>query len=259
MKRLALTIAMVTLPVMAVAAPAAKLFEHGKFEEAYRKFQHSAEKQPDHWALQYNLGTAAYRAGKAEEAVKALEKALSAPDRGLQARAFYNLGNTHYRIGEIVEKQGPQQALPVYERALKDYENALAITPDDEDAQFNRDLVKKKIEELKKQQEEQQQQQQQPQDQNQQSKNEDQQPQPQPQDNEKKEDQQKHEEQQAQEQQHQQPQQQAQDNQQKEQQQMEKIRVEAMLDDLRDEERNWNFFPELQMENKDTRGVVKDW
>ena len=39
-----------------------------------------------------------------------------------------------------------------------------------------------------------------------------------------------------------------------------KMQATAMLDDLREDERNWNFFPEVQMKDlKDSGEPAKDW
>ena len=113
------------------------------------------------WPGQYNAGVTAYRSNDFSSASTTFEQATASPDRALQERAFYNLGNTAYRLGEA----DPTRAQPSWERALKSYEAALAINPQDEDARFNYEFVKKKLEELKKQQEQQQKEQNQKQDQ----------------------------------------------------------------------------------------------
>jgi Ca-activated chloride channel family protein len=268
------------------ADKAARLFEQGKFDEALKWYQKTAEAEPDNWPLQYNLGAAAYKAGRPDEAAKAFEKALASPDHELQAKAHYNMGNAYYRLGEAAEQQGPQQALPYFEKSLGSYKNALTMTPDDQDASYNRDLVEKKIEELKKQQEQQQQQQQQNQDkqdnkdqkdkkqqdqENQQNQNQQQQqanqnqnpkqnPQkPEPKQEEKQPDQAaQHDQQKKDEQAKQQPQpssaQAGQTN------NFDKMQASILLDNLRENEKTWNFFPEAQMKDlKDAGPPAKDW
>jgi Ca-activated chloride channel homolog len=251
---------LIASPVMADTA--SRLYTKGKYDESLQRYQNAAKEQPENWPLLYNLGAAAYKAGKADEAAQAFERATASPDRLLQAKAFYNLGNAHYRLGEVAEPKGPEQAMPVFEKALKGYEGALALDPKDDDAKFNAALVKKKLEELKKKQEEQQQQQQQKQDQD---KKDQQQKQDQ-----QKQDQQKQEEQQKKEEQEKQQQQQEKKDQQKPEQQpqpqpaeakdnLDKKQAEAMLDNLREEEKNWNFFPELQMKAGQDTDPSKDW
>ncbi len=102
----------------------------------------------------YNAGTSAYREGDFARAEEALGHSLgSTDDLSLQQRGYYNLGNTRYRLGQQTREQDPQATIAKWEEAVKSYEDALALNPEDEDAQFNRDLVKRKLEELKRQQE----------------------------------------------------------------------------------------------------------
>jgi Ca-activated chloride channel family protein len=200
--------------------------------------------------VQYNTGVTAYHSNDFTEAATAFEQATASPERALQQRAYYNLGNTSYRLGAA----DPTKAQPLWERAVKNYESALALDPKDEDAKFNRDFVKKKIEELKKQQEQQQNQN------NQGNKNQDQ----------KNQEQQKNEQQQKQDQQPNQQQSNPEPSEPKQQQEqqpqqaqagnLDKQQAKALLDNLREDERNWNFFPEVQMKDlKDAPGPVKDW
>jgi Ca-activated chloride channel family protein len=257
----------------ASADTASHLYEQGKYQESYERFKKAAEHQKNNWPLFYDLGAAAYKAGQLGDAAEAFEKAMASPDPLLQAKSLYNLGNTYYRIGEAAEKEAPQKAMPVYEQALKTFENAIAADPKDEDAKFNRDAVKKKLEELKKKQ--QQQQQKQDQQKDPQKKDQDE-------DKEKQDQNQQQQNQQQQSQKNDQKQDQQQQNQQKKDQQqgqqgkdqkpqeqpssagqtnnLEKMQAQILLDNLREEERNWNFFPELQVKDlKDAGAPAKDW
>jgi Ca-activated chloride channel family protein len=258
----------------------------------------------------YNQGVYGYQTNDYQSAVQDFEQATAAKDRNLQERALYNLGNTFYRMGQATESQSLDKAMPIYQRSLKSYEDTLGLNPQDPDAKFNRDVVKKKIEELKKKQEQQKQQQQQQQGNQQKDQQQGQsgQQQQQQQGGQQKQDQQKQDQQQSGQAQNQPPpeqpskspeqqqkdqqqqarQQQSQQQQKNDQQQkqdqgqgqspkpddqqspgeaqpgdegnFDKQRAAALLDNLREDERNWNFFPELQMkDSKDTNAPVKDW
>ena len=100
----------------------------------------------------YNDGTQAYAVGEFEEAVELLKESLATPDLGIQAKAYYNLGNSLYRIGQGTLQEEPKKTIEIWEKSIKAYEDALALDAADEDAQFNRDLVQRKLDELKKQQ-----------------------------------------------------------------------------------------------------------
>jgi Ca-activated chloride channel homolog len=239
------------------------------------------------WPRVYNDGVTAYHSNDFARAATLFESATASSDRTLEERALYNLGNTTYRLGEAKTPQAQQ----LWQRAVKSYESALALDPHDADAKFNHDFVEKKLEELKKQQQQQQQNQQNQQDKKQDQKKDDQQQkqeqqqqnsQGQPQKPEDKQSEQQKQQAEQQKEQEQQKQDQAQkDDQQKQQAQQqkesspeqqqpqpqsgqpendEKRQAAALLDNLREDERNWNFFPEVQMKDlKDSGEPAKDW
>lgn len=106
---------------------------------------------------EYNSGTAAYRAGRFPQAAQAFEQSIKRapsidPQRlGDQEDAYYNLGNTLYRAGQKTEQSAPQETLQKWTEAVKAYETALQLRADDADSKYNRDLVKRKIEALRQQ------------------------------------------------------------------------------------------------------------
>lgn len=142
--------------VSASPAQARKSFDAGDYRAALEEYQRLLKERPDP-RLHYNAGAAAYRAEDYETAVNQFNEALRTPDLDLQRDAYYNRANTRYRQGEKVTELADKQQM--WESSLNDYERALKLRPEDQDAKFNRDLVQRKLEELKKQQEQQQQQQ----------------------------------------------------------------------------------------------------
>jgi Ca-activated chloride channel family protein len=102
--------------------------------------------------VSYNRGTEAYRRGEFADAVSTLRDALRTPDISLQQRTYYNLGNALYRMGQASLKKEPKQTIQQWQQSIKAYEDALALSDDDSDARYNRDLVKKKLEQLQQQQ-----------------------------------------------------------------------------------------------------------
>ena len=103
----------------------------------------------------YNEGTTAYTAGDFPKAAERLKTSLNTPDLKLQNLAYYNLGNTLYRIGQAAQSKTPDETIKSWEEAIKAYGDALALNATDADARFNLELVKRKLDELKKQQEKQ--------------------------------------------------------------------------------------------------------
>jgi Ca-activated chloride channel family protein len=216
------------------------------------------------WPVGYNDGVTAYRSNDFTSATAAFEQATASPDRTLQQRAHYNLGNAAYRLGEA----DPTKAQSLWERAVKNYETALALDSKDEDAKFNHDFVKKKLEELKKQEQQQQDKQNQQDQKNQQDKQQEQNKDNQQQQQQEKKQDQPQSQEQKQDKQQQQPQPQNQQKpeeskpqeQQAQPQQLDRQEAKALLDNLREDERNWNFFPEVQMKDlKDLGEPAKDW
>ena len=114
----------------------------------------------------YNNATEDYRNGDYQSAVDGLTRSVqnTTNDLALQQSSYYNLGNSHYRIGEQALASNPGETLKSWQASVKAYEDALALNADDQDAAFNRDLVRRKLEELQQQQQQQQQQNQQAQD-----------------------------------------------------------------------------------------------
>ena len=125
--------------------------------------------------LTYNDGVHAYQRGDLEAATAAFKATVEhTTELSLQSRAYYNLGNAIFKTGaaKLGEQGDPAVVIAEWERSLEAFDGALALAPADEDAKFNRDLVQKKIEELKQQPP--QQQEQQPPQQQEQQQNQDQ-------------------------------------------------------------------------------------
>jgi Ca-activated chloride channel family protein len=114
------------------------------------EYEDRLKKNPNDPRLYYNRGTFAYEMQDYETAATNLQSAVTAPDLKLQQRASYNLGNTLYRQGE--QAAAVDQKIAAWEKAVQSFENATHLDPQDADAKFNLELVKKKLEELKKQQ-----------------------------------------------------------------------------------------------------------
>ena len=154
-----------------------KAFQKGDYAKAEQEYRQAAAKSPDKPVLQFNLGAAAYKSGNFDAAAQSFAKAMKTDDLKLQQDDYYNLGNTQYRIGQKTEQANTQETIKNWEQAVQSYEAALQLKTDDADAKYNRDLVKRKLEELKKQQQKQNQQnnQQQNKDQNKQNDSKDQQ------------------------------------------------------------------------------------
>jgi Ca-activated chloride channel homolog len=146
-----------TEPVLQASPNTAKqLFDRGKYEDAWKEYKNLFAHDPKDSRLAFNAGVSAYQAKKFDQAYDHFNEALMASNLQLQEQAYYNLGNTLYRLGESAGE--PKETTQLWDRSLKSYEDALKLNPKDADAQFNRQFVQKRLEELKQQQQQQQQQ-----------------------------------------------------------------------------------------------------
>jgi Ca-activated chloride channel family protein len=270
------------------ASDALKNYARGKFSQARTEFEQLARKSPDDPRLRYNAGAAAFQGEDYDTALKHFNQTLSARDLKLQEQSYYNLGNTHFRLGE--KTADPKEQQQQWEQAIHQYESALKLNTNDVDAKFNVEVVKKKLEELKQQQQQQNEQDQNKDDQNKDDQNKDQQKSDQQKKEDKKDAQQKSEQEkqeeqkkqeqesqkkdqqsQKQDEQKQQDQQQAKDergeksDKSSEQQnyarvmQMTPQQAQQLLDAQKSEERAMIFQPVNQRTNKPKDRVFKDW
>jgi Ca-activated chloride channel family protein len=150
------------------ASKGEKAFAHGDFITASEFYTQALKKKPDDPRLHYNAGTAAYKNNLFDDAITSFQQALKSEDLGLQEQDYYNLGNALFKKGEEVLQKDPQQAEKLWQQALDAYGSSLKLNPEDRDSSENRELVTRRLEELKKQQEQQKKQQQDKNDQQQQ-------------------------------------------------------------------------------------------
>ena len=150
--KLIILLALLAFPKVSLASPSGALreYQEGNYERALREYERSLDRSKDDPRLHFNAGAAAYRGGKLENAAKHFGQAVTTPDLKLQEQAYYNLGNTLYRVGEALPD--PKKQMETWEGAVKQFESALKLNTNNADAKFNHNFVKQKLEELKQQQ-----------------------------------------------------------------------------------------------------------
>lgn len=139
-----------TLAAQASPNRAEELYDSGRYDAALKEYQRLLRGSPKDARLAFNAGAAAYQAKNYEQAATHFNDSLIASDLGLQERAYYNLGNTNYRLGE--QANDPAQKETHWQEATNNFGSALKLNSQDADAKFNYDFVRQKLEELKKQQ-----------------------------------------------------------------------------------------------------------
>jgi Ca-activated chloride channel family protein len=125
-------------------------FKNGQFDKAGAVFENKLQGQPGSRELQFNAGAAAYKTGDHEKAAAYFTEALLSSNTKLREAAAYNLANTLVRKGEAAAE--PDAKKTNWNSAIEQYDEALQLNPDNNIAKENRDLVKKLIEDLEKQQ-----------------------------------------------------------------------------------------------------------
>jgi Ca-activated chloride channel family protein len=145
---------LISAPAFASPATALREYRSGNYDDALKDYEHALQKKNDDPRLHFNAGAAAYRSGQFDQAAKHFGDTLNSPDLNLQEQAYYNLGNTLYHLGE--QNSDSEKKSESWEQSLKKYESSLKLNPQDQDAKFNYEFVKKRLEELKQQQQQQQ-------------------------------------------------------------------------------------------------------
>lgn len=138
------------------ASPGEEAFNNGKYQAAIRYYEELLAKQPED-VIHYNYGTAAYKSQLYDKAIGAFNKALHSDNPLLQEKAYFNRGNAHFQMGKKSLGDDAEKTVDQWLKALNSYEAALELQPDDIRAKNNYQMVKKKLEDLRKQQQENQQ------------------------------------------------------------------------------------------------------
>ncbi|MBV5329539.1 MAG: tetratricopeptide repeat protein, partial [Chlorobium sp.] len=141
------------------ASQGEKDFAGGNYLGAAEWYDQALKKNPDDPRLHYNAGTAAYKNNLYDQAISSFQQALKSDDLGLQEQTYYNLGNALTQRGEELAQSDPGQTEKLWRQAKDAYTGSLSLNQEAKDSKENRELVSRKLEELKKQQEQQRQQQ----------------------------------------------------------------------------------------------------
>lgn len=133
------------------AAEGNELFRQGEYEKALNKYGEALVDEPESPRLNFNMGGAHYKLGNHEEAVASFARVRDvAEGENRTAKVAYNIGNSQFRLAEAQEAEDPQKALEGYALAMAAYRRALGVDPGDEDAKFNYEFARKRLEDLKK-------------------------------------------------------------------------------------------------------------
>ncbi len=146
----AVLVGVLWLPTVTNGSPSSALREYnaGNYTNALQEFERLAQSRTNDLRLVFNAGAAAYRATNYDAALNDFQRATLSPDLKLQEMAFYNLGNTLYRLGESKfepDTEGLNAIQTRWQEALKSYEHAAELNANDADVAYNLAFVKQQI------------------------------------------------------------------------------------------------------------------
>ena len=134
-----------------------RFYNEGDFERASAEYSEGLTKKAD-YDLYFNRGISFYKLGRFDKSFSDFEDAATyANSKRNQIKAVYNAGNSNFMMGETVKTENQGEALEFYEKAVKHFERVLELDADNQDASYNLELSRIRLDEIKKQQSEDQQ------------------------------------------------------------------------------------------------------
>ena len=115
----------------ALPQAAEQAYQQGDFAKSQAVYAAAAGKEPAKTELQFNAGSAAYKAGDLAQAATDFQNSLRTEAVPLQQSAYYNLGNAQFRLGQKSEKSNPKETIGMWGQAVRSYDAALQIEPGD--------------------------------------------------------------------------------------------------------------------------------
>src|ERR1700722_7650813 len=146
-KIIGLSIALSVLPNSLFASPSEAMRDYNSrnYTNALEKYKKLREVYTNDLRLVFNAGAAAYRATNYDAALQDFQSVTLSADLKLQQQAFYNLGNTLYRMGELKfapSTEGLDAMAETWTNAAQSYAHAVQLNTNDTDAAYNLAFVK---------------------------------------------------------------------------------------------------------------------
>jgi len=125
-------------------------YQHGNYQGALKDFEQRLQSGATTPEIRFDAGAAAYKAGDFKKAAEYFSAAMTSTDPKIRDAATYNLANSLVRSGEGAD--GKEAKLSDWNNALQHYETVLKDHSSDAKAKENRDIVRKLIADLNRQQ-----------------------------------------------------------------------------------------------------------
>ena len=115
----------------------------GRTAEVRQELDRELAKDPENPHLLYNRAVTAYAEGRFEEALLDLDLVESSRSRSLVARARFQKGNADFRLGLNARTNDVEAAISRWKQSVASYDALLKENPEHQDAQDNREKVRK--------------------------------------------------------------------------------------------------------------------
>jgi tetratricopeptide (TPR) repeat protein len=132
------------------AAFAKQAYSEGRYKEAADSYELALVDLPEAPELHFGHGNALFKLHDMEQAMAAYLRVLETDDNDLAAKAYYNLGNVHYRIS-LNAMSTFRDAVTPLRKAMQHYRDALGLAPDLADAMYNLELADRLMDDLAEQ------------------------------------------------------------------------------------------------------------
>ncbi len=121
-----------------------KAYNVKKYQLAKQTYEQKLINSPTDSQLNFNMADVLYRMNEFEQARDYFDRIAQGDStfKNIKEQALFNEGNAHVKLKKL-------------EDAIKNYEDALKINPDNEHAAHNRDIVKKMLEQQQQQEQQQ--------------------------------------------------------------------------------------------------------
>jgi Ca-activated chloride channel homolog len=139
-------------------------FQQKQFDNAEKAYLSATRESPQSPQLHYNIGNVLFMQQKYDKALEEYAQALTSDDKALRARVYYNQGNALFKgvdLQTVKSQEDVQKAMDAYQKSIDSFTETLKLKPDDEDAKFNIEYIRRMLKELAQKAQNQQNQQQQ--------------------------------------------------------------------------------------------------
>jgi len=142
---------LVLFPQLGQATPGLSEYNQGNYKAALTTFEQQLKQGNASDEARFDAGAAAYKQGEYQKAIDYFTGAMTSSSPKIQQAATYNLANALVRQGEGLSET--DKKLSDWKSALEHYDTVLKADPKNKQAKENQALVRKMIEDLKKQEE----------------------------------------------------------------------------------------------------------